>query len=162
MVEMAAADSPRFAPGTQAEYNNTNYILLGMIIEKAGGMSVTDYFSEVIAQTSWAWRTPIFPRIKKYRSLLCGATPPGRRRSGIGNLVSKSFYSPSSSWTAGGMIGNVGRSLKMDGCSFVRQSLEPGMHGSAAGFFQCPATDDYGLGVMRGGTLIGHAGEVPG
>lgn len=39
---------PRFEPGTQWEYSNTNYFLLGMVIEKASGKSYPDYMLERI------------------------------------------------------------------------------------------------------------------
>jgi D-alanyl-D-alanine carboxypeptidase len=37
LLALAFAHSPNFAPGTAYEYNNTNYVLLGLIIEKVGG-----------------------------------------------------------------------------------------------------------------------------
>lgn len=161
MVEMAAADSPRFAPGTQAEYNNTNYILLGMIIEKAGGMSVSDYFSEEIAQPLGLENTYL-PEDKKIpEPFMRGYTTPAGDDPESANLVEQSFYSPSSSWTAGGMIGTLGDLKKWMDALSSGSLLSPGMHGQQLDF-SMPGTDDYGLGVMRGGTLIGHAGEVPG
>src|SRR5688572_7498528 len=40
-------DEPqRFEPGTKWEYSNTNYFLLGMIIEKVSGKSYPDFMSE--------------------------------------------------------------------------------------------------------------------
>jgi CubicO group peptidase (beta-lactamase class C family) len=42
-------DAPlRFAPGTRWEYSNTNYFLLGMVIEKASGKSYPDYMRDRI------------------------------------------------------------------------------------------------------------------
>lgn len=37
-----------FAPGTSHEYGNTNYVLLGMIIERASGQSYGDFLAERI------------------------------------------------------------------------------------------------------------------
>jgi CubicO group peptidase (beta-lactamase class C family) len=37
-----------FAPGTQQDYSNTNYHLLGMIVEQVSGMSLRDYLQEHI------------------------------------------------------------------------------------------------------------------
>ncbi|MFD0268033.1 serine hydrolase domain-containing protein [Streptomyces sp. NPDC127106] len=37
MLDIAFARPPNFPPGTAYEYNNTNYVLLGLVAEKAGG-----------------------------------------------------------------------------------------------------------------------------
>ena len=37
LLALAFAHPPNFPPGTAYEYNNTNYALLGLIIEKVGG-----------------------------------------------------------------------------------------------------------------------------
>lgn len=43
IVKLASAKPLLFAPGTQFNYSNTNYHLLGMIVEKAGGKSYAEY-----------------------------------------------------------------------------------------------------------------------
>jgi D-alanyl-D-alanine carboxypeptidase len=42
LLAIAFARPPNFAPGTEYEYNNTNYVLLGLIIEKAGGQPLAE------------------------------------------------------------------------------------------------------------------------
>ncbi|MFD6156936.1 serine hydrolase domain-containing protein [Nocardia sp. NPDC060256] len=42
VVRPVLALPSRFAPGTKAEYSNTNYLLIGMIIERVTGHSVAD------------------------------------------------------------------------------------------------------------------------
>lgn len=41
-------DSLRFSPGSQYEYNNSGYHLLGLIIQKVSGMSYPDYLQKTI------------------------------------------------------------------------------------------------------------------
>ncbi|MGZ3421419.1 MAG: serine hydrolase domain-containing protein [Polyangiales bacterium] len=41
IVDFATTHDPYFAPGTDWHYSNTNYILLGMIAEKAGGAKIS-------------------------------------------------------------------------------------------------------------------------
>ena len=40
LVAVSASHKPLFAPGTTTSYSNTNYILLGLIVEKATGNSI--------------------------------------------------------------------------------------------------------------------------
>jgi D-alanyl-D-alanine carboxypeptidase len=46
LLAIAFAQPPSSAPGAGYEYNNTNYVLLGLIIEKAGGRSLDTAFRE--------------------------------------------------------------------------------------------------------------------
>lgn len=43
-VELAKGVDLSFKPGEAFEYNNTNYILLGMILEQVSGLSLEEYF----------------------------------------------------------------------------------------------------------------------
>jgi len=43
IIKFVAADTFDFAPGTAYRYNNTGYVLLGMVIEKASGQSYAKY-----------------------------------------------------------------------------------------------------------------------
>ena len=42
LVDIAGKQPPLFAPGAKWNYSNTNYLLLGMIIEKVSGHTVAD------------------------------------------------------------------------------------------------------------------------
>ena len=46
MLAIAFAHPPNAAPNTEYEYNNTNYTLLGLIAEKAGGRPLAEQFQE--------------------------------------------------------------------------------------------------------------------
>jgi D-alanyl-D-alanine carboxypeptidase len=161
LVKMAAAQPPRFATGTQAEYNNTNYILLGMIIEKASGMSAADYFSRSLTKPLGMENTFLPAGARISEPFMRGYTTAVGDDPESANLIEQSFYSPSSSWTAGGMIGTLGDLEKWMRALASGSLLSPGAHARQLDF-SMPNTDDYGLGIVRGGALIGHAGEVPG
>jgi D-alanyl-D-alanine carboxypeptidase len=47
-VRIANEHGPLFAPGTQLSYSNTNYVLLGMIVEKAAGRPLAAQLSQRI------------------------------------------------------------------------------------------------------------------
>jgi CubicO group peptidase (beta-lactamase class C family) len=46
IVALVDAQPLEFEPGSQFKYSNTGYVLLGMVIEKASGMSYADYMLE--------------------------------------------------------------------------------------------------------------------
>ncbi len=46
MLAIAFAHPPNAAPDTEYEYNNTNYALLGLIAEKAGGRPLAEQVQE--------------------------------------------------------------------------------------------------------------------
>ncbi|KAB2848772.1 MAG: beta-lactamase family protein [Hyphomicrobiaceae bacterium] len=50
MIEAANSQRRRFAPGRQHEYSNTNYLLLGLVIEKVSGKPYRDVVSERIVE----------------------------------------------------------------------------------------------------------------
>ncbi|MCA2227050.1 serine hydrolase domain-containing protein [Nonomuraea aurantiaca] len=46
MLDIAFRRPPTFAPGTSFEYSNTNYVLLGLVAEKAGGHPLAQQFRD--------------------------------------------------------------------------------------------------------------------
>ncbi|MET9605151.1 serine hydrolase domain-containing protein [Streptomyces sp. NPDC006512] len=46
MLDMAFRRPPNFAPGASYEYSNTNYALLGLVAEKAGGRPLAEQFRD--------------------------------------------------------------------------------------------------------------------
>ncbi|MFE0461541.1 serine hydrolase domain-containing protein [Kitasatospora sp. NPDC058965] len=50
LVEIALANKPKFAPGTGWDYSDTNYVLAGMIAERAGGRSLAQQIAQRISK----------------------------------------------------------------------------------------------------------------
>lgn len=46
VLAIAYRHPPRFAPGTEYDYSNTNYALLGLVAEKAGGRTLYEQFRD--------------------------------------------------------------------------------------------------------------------
>ena len=46
LLDIAFAQPPNFAPGADYEYSNTNYVLLGLIVEKLDGKPIATVFEE--------------------------------------------------------------------------------------------------------------------
>lgn len=50
LMPLIAGERPRFPPGTQFEYSNTGFALLGMVVERVSGQSYGDYLAAKIFQ----------------------------------------------------------------------------------------------------------------
>lgn len=90
-----------FDPGTQWEYSNTNYVLLGMVIEKAGGSSYVDaVFNKVVK--------PLNMLVTTYGN--AGASSPDMS---TGYVLQGDRMRPDRPWdldwaySAGGLVSNV-------------------------------------------------------
>lgn len=164
LADLALSHPAVFPPGQEYMYCNTNYVLLGMIIEKVTGRSARSVITRGIIHRLGLRHTS-FPAARTLdlpTPFMHGYMPAGDESTGGAHLEDISSYSPSAFWTAGGMVSTVGdlriwvRALA-DGKLLSRR-----MH-AAQLRFSAPNTASYGLGVMNaGGKAFGHSGEVPG
>jgi len=161
LVDMATANPPLFAPGARYMYCNTNYILLGMIIEKATGRTVSEEFDARIVRRLGLKNTsfPMIPEIGE--PYMRGYQPAEGEEDGSDKVREFSLTSPTPYWTAGGAIGTLGDLRTWMKAIASGELLSPKMHAEQLSF-KAPNTEYYGLGVMNGGKLFGHSGEVPG
>ena len=144
----------QFAPGTQWRYSNTNYTLLGMIIETATEMPLAE-----------AYRTNIYEPLGMTATFLdCYEAPlvdVVHGYTGSGDALSDlTELHESVGWSAGGLV-----STPSDLTAFAR-----GLFGGA--LFDNPETlammttpapnSANGLGVMLQDSYMGHAGYIAG
>ena len=144
----------QFAPGTQWRYSNTNYTLLGMIIETATEMPLAE-----------AYRTNIYEPLGMTATFLdCYEAPlvdvvHGYTGSGD-DLSDLTELHESIGWSAGGLV-----STPSDLTAFAR-----GLFGGAlfdnpetlATMTTTAANSTNGLGVMLQDDTMGHAGYIAG
>ena len=144
----------QFAPGTQWRYSNTNYTLLGMIIETATEMPLAE-----------AYRTNIYEPLGMTSTFLdCYEAPlvdVVHGYTGSGDALSDlTELHESVGWSAGGLV-----STPSDLTAFAR-----GLFGGALfdnpetlATMTTPATNSAnGLGVMLQNETMGHAGYIAG
>lgn len=95
-------DPPDFAPGEQFAYSNTNYILLGQIVEKASGVSYCDYLQKQFFDPLGMRDTGVWQN----------ATPPGHAAKGYsfanGKLQPALEWDMSWAGGAGGLYSTAG------------------------------------------------------
>ncbi|MCB0075937.1 MAG: beta-lactamase family protein [Anaerolineales bacterium] len=143
-----------FAPGSEWRYSNTNYTLLGMVIEKVTGMALAE-----------SYRTHIYePLVMNATFLDCYEEPTTEivhGYTGVGDgLTDLTELHESIGWAAGGLV-----STAPDLLSFAR-----GLFGGT--LFNDPASLDamttpgvggtYGLGLALQEGYWGHAGGIAG
>ncbi len=186
LLDIAFTHAPNFLPGSQYEYSNTNYVLLGLVIEKLTGMSASAAFHTRIfdplglrnttlpAPTDSAFATP-HPRGYMWgpNEAFEGPLPDAQLKSALAGELSPADHTddnPSWAWTAGGVISRaedvadfteamVAGSLLDDTTRQWRlASLKPMTAGDTAdlGF------GTYGFGLEGAGPMYGHPGNMVG
>ncbi len=160
IVDLATKNDPYFAPGTDFHYSNTNYALLGMIAEKAGGKKISALIRERaitpagLAATFFDGEEPVV----------------GTMTTGFTGTKDVTFISDMSGpWAAGAMVGPA--------IDLARWAS--GLYGSTKildldqqkTLLADPAASGrYGLGVVilpatataGGGRAFGHDGAIDG
>ena len=143
-----------FAPGTSWHYSNTNYTLLGMIIEKATAMPLAEAYRTHIYEPLGMESTFLDCYEDALIDVVHGYTGSGDTMTDLTQLHE------SVGWSAGGLV-----STAPDLITFAR-----GLFGGA--LFDDPESlvamttatpgTSYGLGIMVNPAYVGHGGYIAG
>jgi carboxyl-terminal processing protease len=162
LVDLAIANPAVFPPGQEYMYCNTNYVLLGMIIEKVTGRKVGGEITRRIIDRLGLKHSSFPVATALPAPYMHGYVPAEGEPSDSGDLKDLSIYSPTPFWTAGGMVSTLGDLRIWMKAIVTGKLLSKRMH-AAQLKFSAPNTASYGLGVMNAeGFAFGHSGEVPG
>jgi len=151
----------KFTPGSKYEYCNTNSVILGELIKKVTGKSVSQVFTEEIflplGMKNTTWPTSRYlptPYTHGYSA-------------NVGSLIDVTNWNPSFSDAAGILISNFA-DLKI----WAKEINEMKLLSSFAkaerrGWVDCdpitnPGRDYYGFGLMKFRDWIGHSGVIEG
>jgi CubicO group peptidase (beta-lactamase class C family) len=158
------ASKSLFQPGSKWGYSNSNYVLLGLILEAVTGRTVESVITDDVIRPLGLWDT-IFPT----DSVIPAPFAHGYHR--LWFLVKDvTLTDPDYSGAAGAII-----STTEDLTMFLRAQrsgalLSPAAHSLRQGLFNTGIpyygnvlmTMDYGLGMMRLGSWFGHNGAIIG
>ncbi|MFJ6085714.1 serine hydrolase domain-containing protein [Streptomyces sp. NPDC092369] len=170
LVGIAMRHAPDFAPGTRWEYSNTNYIVAGMIIQKATGHT---------------WQQEVTRRIIHPLGLRDTSAPdtsariPGRHLHGYSDLgdtgptIDVTDLDPTAAGAAGAMISTTGDLTRFFSALLGGRLLHPAQLAEMRTTVRAASLDPvwpgarYGLGLMEipltcGGVYYSHAGDLMG
>jgi D-alanyl-D-alanine carboxypeptidase len=163
LVDAGVSNPPYFPPGEGCKYSNTNYILLGIIVERVTGRTFEEELTDRITG----------PLGLRHTTMAKGAGLTGKYMhghmyygDGSGPEDLTEYADASVYWTAGAMVSTVddlrawgralatGQLLSPD----LREAMTTAMHELPGmnEFFGYPLL--YGLGIMDNGGWLGHSG----
>ncbi len=155
LVKIAVSHKPVYPPGTRWSYSNTNYVLLGLIVQAVTKDSLAGELTRRILK----------PLGLKNTSFVAGNHIPDPSAHGYYHGVDMAFLSGSVYWAAGAMVSTGGDLVRFLTGLFGGKLLRPQQ--LAAMEKTVPiGTNAYGLGVIKVatpcGVAWGHNGIIPG
>jgi D-alanyl-D-alanine carboxypeptidase len=162
LVQVAVAHKPYFPPGRGYHYSNTNFILLGLLVEQVTRRPVEDVLRARILRPLGLQHTFLPTTNGLPAPHAVGYYPIGPHR-----LVNETMMNPSWFWTAGAMISTLddlhtwAQALATGALirpAQQRQRLTWNPYSAAASH----GLSRYGLGVSDLVGFIGHKGGIPG
>jgi D-alanyl-D-alanine carboxypeptidase len=160
VVKPALEAALRFIPGEKYEYSNTNYILLGMIIERASGKAYGQFLAERIFQPLQMTDTRVDNLVAIVKNRAAGYN---WWQDAIHN---GEYGSPSNKWSSGGIVSSVTDLAKWDAALRTGKILKPEIVQMMLAPARLTGGQEvgYGLGnelfLDRGHRVGGHNGEI--
>jgi D-alanyl-D-alanine carboxypeptidase len=173
LAKIGIEESPLFDPGTQFDYSNTNYVLLGLVLERVTGKPIGELYRRGIIEPLGLKDTSFpdladtsLPQPHAQGYTLQGQSSGEKPRDATD-------WNASWTWTAGMMISTVddllvyGRAMGT-GKGLLSPAQQDERIDSLASdvppFDKPPLKGDfgYGLGLMKEHGWIGHSGVLPG
>jgi D-alanyl-D-alanine carboxypeptidase len=160
LVAIAVKASPAFAPGARFDYSNSNFILLGLVIEKVTQQPIADVLQArilaplALAGTSWPGDSAKMPLPYAHGFTLQGSGKPDAP-------ADATHWNPAWGWTAGEVISTMEDLLVYGRALGTGQGLL-GKHTQVERLTSFPQAGGYGIGLGCAGGWVGHTGEIPG
>lgn len=144
---MATSHPPHFAPGTKHRYSNTNYIVLGLVVEAVTGDSLTAEMGRRIFQ-------PLGLRASSFDATAARVT--GRHAHGYapigrgGRVVELNVLSSSLTWAAGALVSTAGDVARFYRALLQGRLLRPDLLREMGTTVPAgPPGEGYGLGLIE-------------
>lgn len=161
IIPIIRRHKPLFAPGARTQYADSNYVLLGVILERVTGHSVESVITHDVIDRARLRRTS-FPKTAAMPRPFSRGYYAGP--DGDGSIRDYTAVNPAVAWTAGAMISTVGDMRRWGKVlatgtllsrKLQRERLKLGTIPNQGG----PPVG-YGLGILRFGDWLGHDGAI--
>jgi CubicO group peptidase (beta-lactamase class C family) len=159
IVKFVAADTFDFAPGTRYRYNNTGYVLLGMVIEKASGQTYARYLDAQFFKPLGLRQSSYCPSKTSDPAFALGYSK---------GTVRAQFLHMSHPFSAGALCSTVGDFVKWQRALDGGKAVSPTSYAlmSTADSLNDGRKINYGFGlvpgVFNGHKTVSHTGGIPG
>ena len=159
-LQIMRRNQPKFSPGEGVEYSDSNYYLLGMIIERLTGRSAAQEIDERVIQPLGLAGTslPDSPAMPTPAPRGYAASPGSRE---LRDLTESSAKIP---WTAGAMISTLEDLRVWSRALATGTLLSPEMQRERLHLSSLDLSEErrfgYGLGIMEWQGWLGHAGAI--
>ncbi|WP_159803589.1 serine hydrolase domain-containing protein [Arthrobacter zhaoguopingii] len=167
VLDLALGQPAIFPAGERHQYTNTNYIVLGLIIERVTQRPLAEQIHDRIV-TPLDLKHTYLP--EPGETGLRGEHPLGYHKDAKGELRDVTEYDSSTAWASGAMVStpaelNTFMKAVLDGELLEPAELDQMLTGIPTGDKIIPGST-YGLGLESGelgaGTAWGHNGYIPG
>lgn len=163
IVGFVAKDTFDFAPGAAYRYNNTGYVLLGMVIEKVTGQSYATHLNATFFKPLGLTQTSYCPSKTTDPTFASGYS-----RGADGGAVPSAYLSLTHPFSACVLCSTVGDLVKWQRALASGKVVSPSSHTlmTTPGTLNDGAQIRYGFGLVPGNVLghatIGHGGGING
>lgn len=166
-IELIKGKPAQFEPGEKVVYTDSNYILLGAILEKVTGQDAAEVINsaivEPLALSSTHFPTADEPNIPDPHQQ--GYRPPGEQLGDVAQLQPVGDINPQVAWTAGAMTSTLDDLTVWADALADGELLSPELQAQrleSRKFDGQAINFGYGLGVIRLNDFVGHDGAIVG
>jgi CubicO group peptidase (beta-lactamase class C family) len=162
IIAFVARDTFDFAPGSAFRYNNTGYVMLGMVIEKASGQRYADYLAAQFFKPLGLKHTAYCPSKTTDPNFASGYT---KTPSGAAPAKYLSLTHP---FAAGALCSTVGDMVQWQRALAFGKVVSPASYKlmSTADTLNDGKKTRYGFGLfpstVLGHDIVAHTGGIPG
>jgi D-alanyl-D-alanine carboxypeptidase len=163
-LEIISSNEPIAEPDTETHYADTNYVLLGLILEKVTGETAEEAVTKDVIKPLHLEHTS-FPTTAKIPAPFAHGYYGGEDLKAVkpDDLEDYTYVNPKIAWTAGAMISTVGDLHKYARELGTGALLTPQLWAERQRFNPLPNEGipvGYGLGLLHPGNWLGHDGAI--